>query len=119
MATEPLRQWNAETGLAPIHDFGRQVAARHVLEHALAVTQRLLERLGQRTRQIDDFIVEERHARLEARGHAHLVLPVQDRDEVGLEVELRNGAVHTAMASERSLDQASPDRQRPVRDRPS
>ena len=75
----------AEAELRPPGDAARQVDARQVAQHALALGQSAhLERKVERQRH--DLGVEERHARLDRVLHGVLVLAVEQVGEVGAEV---------------------------------
>ena len=69
---EVAERGHREVALGAVDDLGRQHAPRGLLEHALAVMGEL-ERRRARGRELDEVVVEERRARLQAEGHRHVV----------------------------------------------
>ena len=88
VAAEPDAERHAEALLAPVEDVARQQRGRHFLQHVLAPAVLDLQRRRQRGRELDDLVVEQRHARLDRVRHAHAIdLRQHVLRQVGLGVE--------------------------------
>ena len=64
----------------------RQHALHRLAQDPLGRPARQLPLVGQRRRELDQLVIEERHAAFDRRRHAHLVLLHQQLDQVGLDV---------------------------------
>ena len=67
----------------------------------LVVKPDSFQRVGQRRRELDELVIEERHAALDRRRHAHLVLLHQQLDQVGLHVGVEQAIEQRAAAVRR------------------
>src|SRR5690606_22311735 len=87
-ASEPRPERNAKPGLRPLDERAGYVAVEHLPQHPLTLTLPELETEGQAPGELDDTVVEQRHASLQAHRHAGPVHLRQDVvGEVALQVE--------------------------------
>ena len=91
IADEPGADGRAEAGLGPVDDVVRQRPLHALLEEVLAREPAQLELRRDPAGELDHAVVEQRHAHLSRRGHAHLVgvRQVQARQE-GLLVDVED-----------------------------
>ena len=107
-AAEPDAERHAEALLLPVEDRRRQQRA-HATSFSTCLRRPfvILKRRRQRRREVDDLVVEQRHARLDRVRHAHAIdLRQHVFGQIGLEVEAHHPAVPAA--ARRSARSAAP-----------
>ena len=81
---QPLAQRRGEAHLLAVDDFVRQEVFDGFLDDVLAFAVAQLHVLGNARGELDELVIEKRHAAFDGGGHAHLVLLHEQFDEVGL-----------------------------------
>jgi hypothetical protein len=79
-----------EPHLRPREDLARQQVAGRRAQQALGRKPAQLGRRGQLRGELHELVIEERHAALDGRRHAHLVLLHQELDQIGLQVGVQD-----------------------------
>ena len=101
-AARPGGERHREAHLRPRRGSTRGSRSLHRLaQDALGREARQLPLVGQRRGELDQLVIEERHAALDRRRHAHLVLLHQQLDQVGLDVGVEQPIEQRAAAVRR------------------
>ena len=88
LGPEPAPERDAEPGLAPAGDLGRQLRGERPPERDLSLAAVRLQRIRQREAESDDLMVEERRAQLQRVGHGREVrLQQQVARQIRLDVQ--------------------------------
>jgi hypothetical protein len=88
-SAEPAADRHGESHLPPGQDLVRQEVPHRPAQDVFRRAASQLEPLGKRGRKLDELMVEERHAALDRRGHAHLVLLHQQFVQVCEQVDVQ------------------------------
>ncbi len=93
-AAQPAADWNRKSHLAAREDGRRHEIPHRGPEHGLGRPSTQLEAPGHRRDVLDEMVVQERHAALERRGHAHLVLLHQQFLQIRLQIDMAHALEH-------------------------
>ncbi len=108
LAGQPVPRRQREAALLPVDDRGRQQVGEGLLEQELSLVVTQLRPPGQARAQLDDVVIDERRARLEAMGHARDVDLRQDVvGQVGVDVERAQSVDHRRVRGHRQVGRES------------